>query len=186
MLLLNNYITINDYMEINSIEIREQLRDARRYLDSERERMQEQIDTQEFYLKLMEQYESLLEENECLKSELERLQTENDSLRQQLEDRDMKLNELGKFSVGVAKKSSQEGLEKAFRIYINTSKRKTQAKREVARAQLLDFITTAKLEMSEDIMELLDHLDDEQPEAKVVNVAGNYNDIHDNGAVNRV
>ena len=27
--------------------------------------------------------------------------------------------------------------------------------------------------------------DDEQPETKVVNVAGNYNDIHDNGNVNR-
>jgi hypothetical protein len=81
------------------------------------------------------------------------------------DDKDMKLNELGKFSVNVAKKSSQEGLEKAFRIYINTSKRKTQAKREVARLQLLDFIATAKLEMPEDIMELLNHLDDEQPES---------------------
>lgn len=158
-------------MEINRIDIKEQLRDARRYLDSERERMQEQIDTQEFYLKLMEQYEELLEENERLKSELEQQQAENDRLHQQLDDKDMKLNELGKFSVGVAKKSSLEGLEKAFRTYINTSKRKTQAKREVARAQLLDFIATAKLEMSEDIMELLNHLDDEQPEsAPVTNV----------------
>lgn len=152
-------------MEYNSIYLKEQLREARRYLDNERERLQEQIDTQDFYLKLMEQYESLLEENEQLKSELEEQQAENDSLHQQLDDKDMKLNELGKFSVNVAKKSSQEGLEKAFRIYINTSKRKTQAKREVARAQLLDFITTAKLEMPEDIMELLNHLDDEQPES---------------------
>ena len=173
-------------MEINRIDIKEQMRDARRYLDSERERMQEQIETQEFYLKLMEQYESLLEENERLKSELEEQQAENDSLHQQLDDKDIKLNELSKFSVGVAKKASQEVLEKAFRIYINTSKRKTQAKREVARAQLLDFIATAKLEMPEDIMEMLNHLDDEQPETKVVNVAGNYNDIHDNGTVNRV
>ena len=31
----------------------------------------------------------------------------------------------------------------------------------------------------------IDSLDDEQPEAKVVNVAGNYNDIHDNSNVNR-
>jgi hypothetical protein len=61
----------------------------------------------------------------------------------------------------VAKKSSQEGLEKAFRVYINTSKRKTQAKREVAKMQLLDFITTAKLEMPDDIMEALNQLDDE-------------------------
>ena len=34
-------------------------------------------------------------------------------------------------------------------------------------------------------LELLEHLDDEQSEPKVVNVAGNYNDIHDNGTVNQ-
>ena len=166
-------------MEIDKTYLKEQLRDARRYLDSERERLQEQIDTHNSYLKLLEHYEDVLEENDLLRSELEQQQMENDSLHEQLDDRDKRLkemeallkeketqlNELGKFSVGMAKKSPQEGLEKAFRIYINTSKRKTQAKREVARAQLLDFIATAKLEMPEDIMELLNHLDDEQPES---------------------
>ena len=152
-------------MEINGTDIAEQMREARRLMERERERLQERIDEQDIYLKLLEQYESLQVENERLRSELEEQQAENDRLHQQLDDKDMKLNELGKFSVNVAKKSSQEGLEKAFRIYINTSKRKTQAKREVARAQLLDFIATAKLEMPEDIMELLNHLDDEQPES---------------------
>lgn len=155
-------------MEINGTDIAEQVREARRLMERERERLQERIDEQNIYLKLLEQYESLRVENERLRSELEEQQAENDRLHQQLDDKDMKLNELGKFSVNVAKKSSQEGLEKAFRIYINTSKRKTQAKREVARAQLLDFITTAKLEMPEDIMELLNHLDDEQPESAPV------------------
>ena len=37
----------------------------------------------------------------------------------------------------------------------------------------------------EDLAASIDSLDDEQPEAKVVNVAGNYNDIHDNGSVVR-
>ena len=152
-------------MEINGTDIAEQVREARRLMERERERLQERIDEQDIYLKLLEQYESLQVENERLRSELEEQQAENDRLHQQLDDKDMKLNELGKFSVNMAKKSSQEGLEKAFRIYINTSKRKTQAKREVARAQLLDFIATAKLEMPEDIMELLNHLDDEQPES---------------------
>ena len=155
-------------MEINGTDIAEQMREARRLMERERERLQERIDEQDIYLKLLEQYESLQVENERLRSELEEQQAENDRLHQQLDDKDMKLNELGKFSVNVAKKSSQEGLEKAFRIYINTSKRKTQAKREVARAQLLDFIATAKLEMPEDIMELLNHLDDEQPESAPV------------------
>jgi len=148
-------------MEIDNTYLKEQLHDARRYLDLECERLQERIDTMNAYQKMMEQYEAVLEENERLKSELEEQQAEIDSLHQQLDAKELKLNELGKFSVNVAKKSSQEDLEKAFRIYINTSKRKTQAKREVARAQLLDFITTAKLEMPEDIMEALNQLDDE-------------------------
>lgn len=145
--------------------LKEELREAKRNLYRERERLQEQIDMQNSYLKFYEQYEYMVERVERLESELEQQVAENDMLHQQLDDKDMKLNEMSKFSVNMAKKSSQEGLEKAFRIYLNTSKRKTQAKREVARAQLLDFITTAKLEMPEDIMEQLDHLDDEQPES---------------------
>jgi len=145
--------------------LKEELREAKRNMYRERERLQEQIDMQNIYLKFYEQYEYMVERVERLESELEQQVAENDILHQQLDDKDMKLNEMSKFSVNMAKKSSQEGLEKAFRIYLNTSKRKTQAKREVARAQLLDFITTAKLEMPEDIMEQLDHLDDEQPES---------------------
>lgn len=145
--------------------LKEELREAKRNLYRERERLQEQIDIQNSYLKFYEQYEYMVERVERLESELEQQVAENDILHQQLDDKDMKLNEMSKFSVNMAKKSSQEGLEKAFRIYLNTSKRKTQAKREVARAQLLDFITTAKLEMPEDIMDQLNHLDDEQPES---------------------
>ena len=145
--------------------LKEELREAKRNIYRERERLQEQIDMQNIYLKFFDQYEYMVERIERLESELEQQVAENDILHQQLDDKDMKLNEMSKFSVNMAKKSSQEGLEKAFRIYLNTSKRKTQAKREVARAQLLDFITTAKLEMPEDIMDQLNHLDDEQPES---------------------
>ena len=145
--------------------LKEELREAKRNMYRERERLQEQIDMQNSYLKFFDQYEYMVERVERLESELKQQVAENDILHQQLDDKDMKLNEMSKFSVNMAKKSSQEGLEKAFRIYLNTSKRKTQAKREVARAQLLDFITTAKLEMPEDIMDQLNHLDDEQPES---------------------
>ena len=152
-------------MDIDTNIIKEQVRELNRSLNRECEQLQEQMEKINNHLWLLDQFESVLKENEQLRSELEQQQAENDRLHEQLDDKDMKLNELSKFSVGVAKKSSQEGLEKAFRIYINTSKRKTQAKREVARVQLLDFITTAKLDMPEDIMELLNHLDDEQPES---------------------
>ena len=107
-----------DYMEINGTDIAEQVREARRLMGRERERLQEQIDTQNIYLKLLDQYESLQVENERLKNELEQQRAENSSLHQQLDDKDMKLNELGKFSVNVAKKSSQEGLEKALHQHV--------------------------------------------------------------------
>ena len=162
----------------NSIDMKEQLREVRRQAERECERLQEQMEAQSRYLQFLEQYDALWERIEQLEQEVadrdeqladkDRLLADKDRL---LDEKDMKLKELGKFSVGMAKKSSQEGLEKAFRIYINTSKRKTQAKREVAKAQLLDFIATAKLEMPEDIMELLNQLDDEQPEvANVVHI----------------
>ena len=165
-------------------DLQEVSRDAQRALEQERDRCMDRIAELDGYLKVIKSIDELRLENERLKDELEEQRVENEELHQQLEDKDMKLNELGKFSVNMAKKSSQEVLEKAFRVYLNTSRRKTQAKREVARVQLLDFITTAKLDMPDDIMEQLNHLDDEQPEAKVVNVSGNYNDIHDNKTVN--
>ena len=169
-------------MEIDIAFIKDKTREMARFYNSELERLQEQADKNDAVLKLLDQVEDLLAENDQLESELEQQQAENDSLHEQLDDKDRRLkemeallkekemqlkeketqlNELGKFSVGVAKKSSQEGLEKAIRIYINTSKRKTQAKREVAKTQLLDFVTTAKLEMPDDIMEALNQLDDE-------------------------
>ena len=148
-------------MNTKDEDIKEKLREAKHIAERELERMQMQIEAQGVYMAILDKFESVMEENERLNSELEQQRAENEELHQQLDDKDMKLNELGKFSVGVAKKSSQEGLEKAFRIYINTSKRKTQAKREVAKTQLLDFITTAKLEMPDDIMEALNQVDDE-------------------------
>ena len=173
-------------MEIDFIEVKEQLRDVRRFAERKQEELQEQINMQKAAMNLLELFDRVLHENERLKSELEQQQTENDDLHQQLEnlrqqlgERDMKIKEMSNLSTNVAKKSSQEALEKAIRIYINTSKRKTQAKREVAKAQLQDFIVTAKLEMPDDIMESLDHLDDEQPESaqttSVVVQAGGIN-----------
>ena len=173
-------------MEIDIIEVKEQLRDVRRFAERKQEELQEQINMQKAAMNLLELFDRVLHENERLKSELEQQQTENDDLHQQLEnlrqqlgERDMKIKEMSNLSTNVAKKSSQEALEKAIRIYINTSKRKTQAKREVAKAQLQDFIVTAKLEMPDDIMESLDHLDDEQPESaqttSVVVQAGGIN-----------
>ena len=45
-------------MEINGSIIAEQVREARRLMEQERERLQERIDEQNIYLKLLEQYET--------------------------------------------------------------------------------------------------------------------------------
>lgn len=98
---------------------------------------------------------------------------------------EMKLAEMTKLSAGMAKKASQNDMEKMLRIFLNTSKRKTMSKREAAKTVILELLNIAKIEISDDVLELLDHLDDEQPDPKVANVGdgGQYNDIHDNGGV---
>ena len=87
-------------------------------------------------------------------------------------------------SAGVAKKSSQDDILKAMRSYLNISRRKTQSKREAAKMVFMELFASAQMELPEDIVDSLAHLDDELSEAKVVNVTGSYNDIHDNGDVN--
>ena len=90
---------------------------------------------------------------------------------------------MNKLSAGVARKSAIDSILKVVRSYLNTSKRKTLAKREAAKTVITELFAAAKVMLPEDIMDTLDHLDDEQVEPKVVNVAGNYNDIHDNSKV---
>ena len=95
----------------------------------------------------------------------------------------MKLAELSKLSAGMAKKASEEAMLKALRTYANTSKRKTVDKRTFAKTAILELANVNGLMLPDDLAATIEALDDEQPEAKVVNVAGNYNDIHDNGEV---
>ena len=62
----------------------------------------------------------------------------------------------------------------------------TEEKRQRAELEMklteLNKLTAGTL--PDDMADTIDNLDDEQTEPKVVNVAGNYNDIHDNKNVN--
>ena len=156
---------------------------ARRGLEREREELTERAGQLEAQLRVLERVEAVMKENRLLREENEELQQQLFEEKQQRAELEMKLTEMGKLSTGMAKKASQDDLQKALRIYLNTSKRKTQTKREAAKTVISEMLTSAKLEMPDDIMDLLDHLDDEQTEPKVVNVAGNYNDVHDNASV---
>ena len=178
---------------MNIVELQVWSDDARRGLKREAEQLREKEQQIDEYLKALEAADELLTEIAHLKGEVEDSQQEIDSLHEQLQEEkerrlaaEVRLSELSKLTAGVAKKSSQDDMIKAMRSYLNTSKRKTQSKREAAKMVFTELFTTAKMELPEDITDLLEHLDDEQSEAKVVNVAGSYNDIHDNGQVSRM
>ena len=177
---------------MNKEEMKEMAHDARRALERERERMMEEVERVNGVLEMMDAADDLLAEIDHLNEELEEKDAEMDNLHQQLQEErernqalEMKLSELTKLSAGVAKKSSQEELLKALRIFVNKSKHKRMEKRIAIKELVLELANANGLVLPEDLAAVIDALDDEQPETKVVNVAGNYNDIHDNGNVNR-
>ena len=150
---------------------------AQRELEHRLEHLREESRQIENYQRAIDMTRKLAEEKEKQSAEIE-------SLRQQLQEEkrlkaelEMKMNEMSKLSAGMAKKASEEDLSKALRIYLNTSKRKTQSKREAAKTVFMEMLMSAKLELPDDIMELLEHLDDEQADnATIVNVeAGGIN-----------
>ena len=150
---------------------------AQRELEHRLERMREEKEEVDNYLMAIEVARKLTTDNEKQSAEIESLNQqlqEEKRLRAELE---MKMAEMSKLSAGMAKKASEEDLSKALRIYLNTSKRKTQSKREAAKTVFMEMLMSAKLELPDDIMELLEHLDDEQADnATIVNVeAGGIN-----------
>ena len=177
---------------INKEEMKEMAQDARRALGRERERMMEEVQRVDELLGLLDTTDELLVEVDRLNDELAGKDAELDNLHQQLQEEkernqalEMKLSELSKLSAGVAKKSSQDELLKALRTFVNKSKHKRIDTRIAVKEMVLEMARANSVTFPEDLAATIDSLDDEQPEAKVVNVAGNYNDIHDNGHVSR-
>lgn len=166
-------------------DIREMAQNKHRELEQRQDDLIAHLGDLEDEIKLMESVGSMVDENGKLKNELEEVRGQLEEEKRQRADLEMKMAEMSKLSAGVARKASQDDLEKALRLYLNISKRKTLTKREAAKTVITEMLTSAKLDIPDDIMESLSHLDDEQSEAKVVNVQGNYNDIHDNKTVNQ-
>ena len=148
--------------DINTEELLEAAEDTCRQLEREQEELEDRAKELRMRLQVVEATKELLREINRLKADNEALRMEIDGLNQQLQEKDTQLKELNKLSAGVAKKSSQDDVSKALRIYLNTSKRKTLAKREAAKTVFLELIAAAKLDVPEDIMDLLNHFDDEQ------------------------
>ena len=147
-------------MDMN-LDYRELARDARRALDDERECLNEMA-------RKMESYGLLLDAVNELVSENERLKDGNEELRQQLKQMETKLNEMSKLVAGVAKKSSQDEVLKAIRIFVNKSKQKTTKKRTLIKEMVLEFTYANGIVLPADLMALVYALDDEQEVPKIV------------------
>lgn len=178
-------------MNAELIDYKEAMRDVKRALDDERERLTEKIDRLNGMMKMADITDELISEHESLKEELEEERTENERLRQLLKEKEIQIAELSKLTAGVAKKSSQDDLQKALNTYINISKRKTLSKRITVKMIIMELCNAVGFVMSEEMAETLESLDDDEPtEPKLtiqakgdVKVEGDYNDIHDNKAV---
>ena len=164
-------------------ELKEKAQEMRRHFEQQRDEYIDGVAQMEEYLEMLDLIDKLTKKNEEQEEEIESLQQQLADEKRQRTEMETKMNEMSKLSAGMAKKASQNDFEKALRIFLNTSKRKTMSKREAAKTVIMELLNSAKIEISDDVLELLDHLDDEQTEPKVVNVTGNYNDVHDNGEV---
>ena len=155
-------------MKTNYIELSEWLSDARREMERDREKLSERIEKIDNSLKAFEVVENLFSKIESQQEELESQKAEIDSLRAQLQEKEVQLSEQRKLTTGMAKKSSEEDLQKALRTYFNTSKRKTIGKRVAVKTVITEFISTMKISLPDDLAEALEHLDDEQGEPQIV------------------
>ena len=154
-------------MKTNLDEYKEVMHDVRRALGGEKERLTERIEQLEGFMKMADMTDELLSQIDDLNGENERLSVENERLRQEVQEKDMKLSELSKLSVGVAKKSSQDEVQKALRTYVNISKRKTLSKRVAVKMMIMELGNAIGLTFPEDMIATLEALDDEQTEPKI-------------------
>ena len=172
----------NDYEDFN-----ETARELRRALAYEEEQLTEKAGQVKMFRLMMDRADRLMEENRQLTEDVKSLEQQLDDEKRQRAELEMKLMEMGKLSAGVAKKSSEEAVLKALRMYVNRSKRKTADKRAFAKSATLEIANANGLDLPEDLKAAIESLDDEQSEPKTnttMNVQGNYNDVHDNGGVN--
>lgn len=173
-------------MHLNFNDLMDWSDGARRTLDREREKMMERLELIDGLAQAMQAVDEILTENKSLKTELESLRTQLQMEKDLRTKAEIQLGEMSKLSAGVAKKASQEEVMQALRVFVNKSKRKKVEKRIAVKEMVLEMANANGVLLPEDLAMAIDSLDDEQLEPKVVNVAGNYNDIHDNSSVTRI
>ena len=170
-------------LKMEKVDYKEVMHDVRRALGREREELMARVEQLDAHLRMLDAIDEVVKENNQLKEEIDDLQQQVNDEKQRGAELEMKLMEMSKLSTGMAKKASENNLLKALRTYVNRSKRKTADKRAFAKSATLEIANANGVSLPEDLAAAIDARDDEQEEPKVVNVAGNYHDIHDNGEV---
>jgi TolA-binding protein len=171
-------------MEKSVIQYREMAQDAHRVIEQERENLTKRLEYLKGLIKMMDSMEDLLAENKKLHEEIRHLQQIHIDEKRKRSELEMRMEEMRKLSDGMAKNASESTLLKALRSYANKSKRKTADKRAFAKTAILEIAILNGLMLPEDLATTIEGLDDEHSEPKVVNVTGNYNDVHHNRGVN--
>jgi len=147
------------YRDYNELKVF--ARDAQRALEREREEMTERAVRLDALCKMTDYMKEILAECEDLKEE-------NEMLRAQLQEKEVQLSEQRKLTTGIAKKSLEDELIKAIRVFINNSKRKSIDKRTHIKDMIRDLADAVKLGLPDDLRDTLANLDDEQTEPKII------------------
>lgn len=168
-----------------NVSMMETAQKVRQIVEAERERARAALEQMDEVLSALDDANALRAENELLKTELRAKDAQLLEEKEQRERVEMQLREMSMLSASVAGKASQDELLKALRVFVNKSKRKKLEKRIAVKEMVLELAVANSVVFPEDLAAAIGALDDEQPETKVVNVTGNYNDIHDNGSVVR-
>ena len=163
--------------DLEYIDYSEMMRDARRGLERQREQLEEKVDAMSGYLKILDATDGILAERDRWKEEAEMLREQLQEAGEREAKLEMQLKEMTKLSASVAGKASQDELQKALSTFIRKSKQKRLEKRVAVKEMVLELAIANGITFPTDVAATLDALDDEQTEAKVVNVSGNYNDI---------
>ena len=153
-------------MEIEMEEWKDWADGARRELEHELEHLREEKEKVDNYLMAIEVARRLTSENEKQAAEIETLRQQLQEEKRLRAEQEVKLTEVSKLSVGMAKKASEEDIIKVLRTYANRSKRKTPDKRTFAKSAILEIANANNLTLPEDLATTVDSLDDEQAEAK--------------------
>lgn len=155
-------------MEIEMEEWKDWADCAQRELEHKLERMREEKEKVDNYLMAIEVARRLTSENEKQAAEIETLRQQLQEEKRLRAEQEVKLTEVSKLSVGMAKKASEEDIIKVLRTYANRSKRKTPDKRTFAKSAILEIANANNLTLPEDLATTVDGLDDEQAEPKIV------------------